>query len=149
GDAARGEPGRAGPAVRPRAGTGQETVRGQGNGHRQRRRAAARRARLRQGASGGAVVPRPAGDRADGRRGARMINLEVPGKFEQLVDQAHQAAQAFFRPNSRKYDRAEHTYPKELDTLAALLDGLSASGGGAGAGSVRRGAKAKSTDGVV
>jgi acyl-CoA dehydrogenase len=68
-----------------------------------------------------------------------VINLEVPAKFRQLVDQAHQAAEAFFRPNSRKYDQAEHTYPKELDTLAALLDGLSASGGGTGAGSVRRG----------
>jgi acyl-CoA dehydrogenase len=78
-----------------------------------------------------------------------VINLEVPKKFEQLVDQAHQAAAAFFRPNSRKYDLAEHTYPKELDTLAALLDGLNASGSGAGAGSVRRGANGKSTGGVV
>ncbi|GLZ42421.1 acyl-CoA dehydrogenase family protein [Actinokineospora sp. NBRC 105648] len=68
-----------------------------------------------------------------------MINLEIPGKFQQLVDQAHQAAAEFFRPNSRKYDQAEHTYPKELDMLAALLDGLSAAGGGAGAGGVRRG----------
>ena len=67
-----------------------------------------------------------------------MINLEVPKKFEQLVDQAHQAAAEFFRPNSRKYDHAEHTYPKELDMLAALLDGLSASGGGASASGVRR-----------
>jgi acyl-CoA dehydrogenase len=70
-----------------------------------------------------------------------MINLEVPKKFEQLVDQAHQAAASFFRPNSRKYDQAEHTYPKELDTLAALLDGLNATGSGAGAGSVRRSGK--------
>ena len=67
-----------------------------------------------------------------------MINLEVPKKFTTLVDQARQAAVAFLRPNSRKYDQAEHTYPKELDTLAALLDGLSASGGGAGTGGVRR-----------
>ncbi|MGX7824414.1 acyl-CoA dehydrogenase family protein [Actinokineospora sp. 24-640] len=67
-----------------------------------------------------------------------MINLEVPRKFEQLVDQAHQAAAEFFRPHSRKYDQAEHTYPRELDMLAALLDGLSAAGGGAGAGGVRR-----------
>ncbi|PPK61344.1 acyl-CoA dehydrogenase family protein [Actinokineospora auranticolor] len=72
-----------------------------------------------------------------------MINLEVPAKFAQLVDQAHQAAAEFFRPNSRKYDREEHTYPKELDLLAALLDGLSASGGGAGAGGVRRETVAK------
>ncbi|MBM7769940.1 acyl-CoA dehydrogenase [Actinokineospora baliensis] len=71
-----------------------------------------------------------------------MINLEVPAKFAQLVDQAHQAAAEFFRPHSRKYDQAEHTYPRELDMLAALLDGLSASGGGAGAGGVRRGGAA-------
>src|SRR2546429_2021602 len=75
-----------------------------------------------------------------------MINLEVPKKFEQLVDQAHQAAATFFRPNSRKYDQAEHTYPKELDTLAALLDGLNATGGGAGAGSVRRSGKGNGKD---
>ncbi|MCG8919889.1 acyl-CoA/acyl-ACP dehydrogenase [Actinokineospora sp. PR83] len=67
------------------------------------------------------------------------INLEIPKKFEQLVEQAHAAAAEFFRPNSRKYDQAEHTYPKELDMLAALLDGLSASGNGTGAGGVRRG----------
>jgi acyl-CoA dehydrogenase len=67
-----------------------------------------------------------------------VISLEVPKKFTTLVDQARQAAIAFLRPNSRKYDRAEHTYPKELDTLAALIDGLSASGGGAGTGGVRR-----------
>ena len=70
-----------------------------------------------------------------------MINLEVPRKLTTLVDQARQAAMAFLRPNSRKYDQAEHTYPKELDTLASLLDGLSASGGGAGAGGVRRSGK--------
>ncbi len=57
-----------------------------------------------------------------------------------LVQQAHQVAQEVFRPNSRKYDRAEHSYPKELDMLAALLDGMSAGGGneGAGATGVRR-----------
>jgi acyl-CoA dehydrogenase len=72
-----------------------------------------------------------------------VINLEVPKKLTTLVDQARQAAASFLRPNSRKYDQAEHTYPKELDTLAALLDGLSASGGGAGAGGVRRTKAAK------
>jgi len=74
-----------------------------------------------------------------------VINLEVPRKLTTLVDQARQAAAAFLRPNSRKYDQAEHTYPKELDTLAALLDGLSASGGGAGAGGVRRSGSGAST----
>ena len=67
-----------------------------------------------------------------------MINLEVPAKLAGLVGQAHQAAAEVFRPISRKYDRAEHTYPVELDMLAALLDGLNATGGGAGAAGVRR-----------
>ena len=67
-----------------------------------------------------------------------MINLEVPRKFEQLVSQANQVAIEIFRRNSRKYDLAEHEYPKELDMLAAILDGMSEGGGieGAGAGTV-------------
>jgi acyl-CoA dehydrogenase len=65
--------------------------------------------------------------------------MEVPRKFGTLLNQAHQAAAEIFRPNSRKYDRAEHTYPKELDIFAALLDGVNASGeGGGGASGVRR-----------
>ncbi|CAM3852614.1 acyl-CoA dehydrogenase family protein [Kibdelosporangium persicum] len=68
-----------------------------------------------------------------------MINLEIPKKFGALVNQAHQAAAEIFRPNSRRYDLAEHTYPKELDVFAALLDGVNASGeGGGGASGVRR-----------
>src|ERR1700735_94701 len=67
-----------------------------------------------------------------------MINLEIPKKFANLVTQSHQVATEIFRPNSRKYDSAEHTYPKELDMLAALIDGMNESGalGGAGAGAV-------------
>ncbi|EID55328.1 acyl-CoA dehydrogenase family protein [Saccharomonospora xinjiangensis] len=68
-----------------------------------------------------------------------MINLEVPKKAKALINQARQAATEVFRPISRKYDRAEHAYPIELDMLAALLDGLNTSGeGGAGAAGVRR-----------
>jgi acyl-CoA dehydrogenase len=68
-----------------------------------------------------------------------MINLEVPTKAGRLINQAYQAAAQVFRPISRKYDRAEHTYPAELDMFAALLDGLNSSGeGGAGAAGVRR-----------
>src|SRR4051794_23306919 len=69
-----------------------------------------------------------------------MINLEVPKKFGFLVGQSRQVAREVFRPNSRKYDRYEHTYPKELDMLAAVIDGADASGslGGTGAGGVRR-----------
>ena len=42
------------------------------------------------------------------------------------------------RPISRKYDAAEHAYPKELDLLAAMIDGLSESGASNGAGRRRR-----------
>jgi acyl-CoA dehydrogenase len=66
-----------------------------------------------------------------------MINLEIPKKFELLVSQSHQVATEIFRPNSRKYDEAEHSYPKELDVLAAVIDGMNETGslGGAGVGS--------------
>jgi acyl-CoA dehydrogenase len=69
-----------------------------------------------------------------------MINLETPRKHRTLVDQAHQVAMNMLRPISRKYDRDEHAYPKELDMLAAMIDGLSESGSseGAGAAGVRR-----------
>jgi acyl-CoA dehydrogenase len=69
-----------------------------------------------------------------------MINLETPKKIRPLVEQAHQVAMNMLRPISRKYDEAEHEYPKELDMLAAMIDGISESGatGGAGAAGVRR-----------
>jgi acyl-CoA dehydrogenase len=68
-----------------------------------------------------------------------MINLETPKKFKPLVGQAHQVATEVFRPISRKYDAAEHSYPKELDMLASLVDGMNeGSGSGAGAAGVRR-----------
>ena len=63
-----------------------------------------------------------------------MINLEVPKKFQPLVEQAHTVAVEVLRPISRKYDVAEHEYPKELDMLAALIDGLDEGGGSSGAG---------------
>ena len=68
------------------------------------------------------------------------INLEVPKKHRALIDQAHQVAMNMLRPISRKYDQAEHAYPKELDMLAAMIDGLSESGAseGAGAAGVKR-----------
>ncbi|WP_212721355.1 acyl-CoA dehydrogenase family protein [Nocardioides dongxiaopingii] len=68
------------------------------------------------------------------------INLDDPRKFRPLVGQAHQVAMNMLRPISRKYDRAEHEYPRELDLLAAMIDGLSESGAGEGAGAagVRR-----------
>ncbi len=78
-----------------------------------------------------------------------MINLETPKKFKPLIGQAHQVATEVFRPISRKYDSAEHGYPKELDMLASLIDGMSegADIGGAGAGGVGRGEQAGGADG--
>jgi acyl-CoA dehydrogenase len=69
-----------------------------------------------------------------------MINLEVPKKFSFVVGQARQVADEVFRPISRRYDREEHSRPKELDMLAAAIQGLEDAGelGGAGAGGVRR-----------
>ncbi len=70
------------------------------------------------------------------------INLDDPKRFRPLVGQAHQVAMNMLRPISRKYDRAEHAYPKELDMLAAMIDGLAESGAseGAGAAGVKRSA---------
>ncbi|WP_179998284.1 acyl-CoA dehydrogenase family protein [Acinetobacter sp. YH12239] len=62
------------------------------------------------------------------------MNLENPKKFKMLVDQAHQTALNVLRPISRKYDKAEHAYPKELDMLASLLDGMNEGGDGMNAG---------------
>ncbi|WP_426244506.1 acyl-CoA dehydrogenase family protein [Nocardioides sp. LHG3406-4] len=68
------------------------------------------------------------------------ISLETPKRHRMLVDQVHQVAMNMLRPISRKYDRAEHAYPKELDMLAAMIDGFAESGSseGAGASGVRR-----------
>ncbi|GAB90614.1 acyl-CoA dehydrogenase family protein [Gordonia rhizosphera] len=48
------------------------------------------------------------------------INLELPKKFDSTVDRTHLAAEHIFRPISRKYDKAEHDYPVELDELGKL-----------------------------
>ncbi|MDP4532120.1 acyl-CoA dehydrogenase family protein [Marinobacter salarius] len=68
------------------------------------------------------------------------MNLEIPKKFSPLINQAQQVAREVFRPISRKYDRAEHEYPKELDLLASIMDGMNdgAADGGTGAGKLAR-----------
>jgi acyl-CoA dehydrogenase len=53
------------------------------------------------------------------------MNLQTPKKFAMLVEQAHQVAANVFRPI---YDKGEHDYPKELDMLASLLDGMNEGG---------------------
>jgi acyl-CoA dehydrogenase len=69
-----------------------------------------------------------------------VISLDDPLRLVPLRDQAHQVAMNMLRPISRKYDNAEHAYPKELDLLAAMIDGLSEAGAsnGAGAAGVKR-----------
>lgn len=62
------------------------------------------------------------------------MNLQHPKKFKMLLDQAHEVAINVLRPISRKYDKAEHAYPKELDMLAALVDGMNDAGDGLNAG---------------
>jgi acyl-CoA dehydrogenase len=71
-----------------------------------------------------------------------MISLEIPRRLRPLAAQAAQVADEVFRPISRRYDREEHTRPKELDMLAAVIDGMEdGAATGAGATGVRRGVR--------
>lgn len=69
------------------------------------------------------------------------MNLQNPKKFKMLIDQAHESALNVLRPISRKYDKAEHSYPKELDMFTSLIDGMNDGGEGINAGAAvgRRG----------
>jgi acyl-CoA dehydrogenase len=68
-----------------------------------------------------------------------MINLELPRRLRPLATRAAQVADEVFRPISRRYDRDEHARPKELDMLAAVIDGMEEGvGTGAGATGVNR-----------
>lgn len=62
------------------------------------------------------------------------MNLQNPKKFKMLIDQAHESTLNVLRPISRKYDKAEHSYPKELDMFASLIDGMNDGGEGINAG---------------
>ncbi len=75
--------------------------------------------------------------------------LEIPKKLQALVDQGHAVAGEVFRPISRKYDLAEHEYPKELDMLAAVLDGMNEGDASAGAGAGALSQKKKERTGGV
>ena len=57
------------------------------------------------------------------------INLEIPEEVRRCWSTRRTRSRPrCFRPISRKYDRAEHEYPKELDMLAALIDGMNDAG---------------------
>ncbi|MEC7119518.1 MAG: acyl-CoA dehydrogenase, partial [Pseudomonadota bacterium] len=75
------------------------------------------------------------------------MNLENPKKFAMLVEQAHQVAENVLRPISRKYDKAEHAKPVELNMLASLLDGMN-EGSGESVGASSTGSGTSSGDQV-
>jgi acyl-CoA dehydrogenase len=66
------------------------------------------------------------------------INLELPRKLNALASSAHLAAENMLRPISRKYDLAEHAYPKELDMLAAAMEGRDEGSSGIKAGAMAK-----------
>jgi acyl-CoA dehydrogenase len=72
-----------------------------------------------------------------------MYNFELPKKLRAAANQAHQVGAQIFRPVSRKYDLAEHEYPVELDTMAAMVEGLNDSGGEIGGAAGGRADKGK------
>ena len=117
------------------------------DGNRHQRRTTAGRPRLCQRTPRRALVPRPPLHRHPFRRSRITDRLwrehhvsGNPGKFNPIIHQARQVAREVFRPISRKYDRAEHAYLKELDMFASIMDGMNdgAADGGAGAGKLAR-----------
>ncbi|MCZ6827976.1 MAG: acyl-CoA dehydrogenase family protein [Gammaproteobacteria bacterium] len=50
-----------------------------------------------------------------------MINLELGSKHQETFDKLRMMAEHMMRPYSRKYDREEHTYPKEMEEVAKIL----------------------------
>jgi len=70
------------------------------------------------------------------------MNLQNPKKYKLMVQQAREVALHVLRPISRKYDKAEHSYPKELDMIASLINGMNegVEGLNAGAAVGKRGA---------
>lgn len=55
-----------------------------------------------------------------------MINLELAKKHQETLAQTMMLSEHMIRPYSRKYDKAEHTYPKEMEEVAKLIGGARA-----------------------
>ena len=55
-----------------------------------------------------------------------MINLELGKKHQQTLEQTMMLAEHMMRPVSRKYDKEEHAYPKEMEEVAKLIGGARA-----------------------
>jgi len=58
-----------------------------------------------------------------------MINLELSAKHQETFDQVMLLAEHMMRPYSRKYDREEHSYPREMEEVAKLISGARSGGG--------------------
>ncbi len=58
-----------------------------------------------------------------------MISLEIPARIRPTLDAAAAVADQILRPISRRYDRAEHIRPQELDLVADLLKAATQAGG--------------------
>ncbi len=52
-----------------------------------------------------------------------MINLELAAQHQETYDNLMQVAEHMMRPYSRKYDKEEHSYPREMEEVAKLLAG--------------------------
>ncbi|MGC1509606.1 acyl-CoA dehydrogenase family protein [Ketobacter sp.] len=76
------------------------------------------------------------------------MNLELPKKLKVLGDMAQNLSVEMLRPISRKYDLAEHEYPKELDLVSSMLDGMNDGEGGAGVGADQSKQKADKNAGI-
>ena len=76
------------------------------------------------------------------------MNLELPKKLKVLSDMAQNLSVEMLRPISRKYDLAEHEYPKELDLVSSMLDGMNDGEGGAGVGADQSKQKADKNAGI-
>ena len=61
-----------------------------------------------------------------------MINLELAKKHQETFEQTMMLAEHMMRPYSRKYDKEEQIYPKEMEDAAAFISGgrSEAMGGG-------------------
>ncbi len=59
-----------------------------------------------------------------------MINLELSKKHQETFEQTMMLAEHMMRPYSRKYDKEEQTYPKEMEEVAKLIGGARSNPGG-------------------
>ncbi|MEM9257259.1 MAG: acyl-CoA dehydrogenase family protein [Pseudomonadota bacterium] len=50
-----------------------------------------------------------------------MINLELSKNHQETYEQTMMLAEHMIRPYSRKYDKEEHAYPKEMEQVAELI----------------------------